>query len=80
MDEKNYFSVGDLQVSMDVQNGDIGDISATDPNGDTYEGEFVFLRLSGGKCMICRRINGTWQCQDISCGVVDVAPPSQERA
>ena len=80
MDDRDSFKVCDLDVSLEIELGEAGNMTAIDPKGDSYEGGFLWERIGGGKCMICRRINGEWICQDVLCAAVEIDAPTQEMA
>jgi hypothetical protein len=73
MEETNEMTlqVGDMCITVTTQNGEIVSITAVDEYGVTYDVGFVFERLTGGRCQICRYIDGHKECWEIPCGVIE---------
>lgn len=72
------FYIGEILVRVNIENGKT-EITATGPNGEEYELEVVFVGAGAGKCLICRKLHGVWQCEDILCEAVDVQPLSESK-
>jgi hypothetical protein len=72
-DDHVIFRVGKLDVTLDVEHGEVVEMSAKEPEEglDLTDGGFVFNKGGGGDCVVCRRIGGQWVCWDVACNLID---------
>ena len=75
------FRLGDLDVTVKMNDGEVVGITATDENGYTWDVGFALERLpgDGGGCQICRYIGGHKVCWDVDCQILE-RPASADTA